>query len=91
MENTSGGPFPGPSSNNLPFPKLSRSATDHERVLDTLENEFKRMDKMFAKGETRVFGRNSDNIFKELDLIRKKQIALAIQHTALENSPEKEA
>lgn len=31
--------------------------TDHERVLDTLENEFKKMDKMFVNGEMKVFGK----------------------------------
>ena len=36
--------------------QLPRPPTDHERVLDTLENDFKRMDKMFASGEMRVFG-----------------------------------
>ncbi|RIA96893.1 hypothetical protein C1645_753715 [Glomus cerebriforme] len=70
--------------------QLPRPPTDHERVLDTLENDFKRMDRMFASGEMRVFGRNSDNIFKELDLIRRKQISLAIDHISLERLPDEE-
>ncbi|CAG8439989.1 5563_t:CDS:10 [Scutellospora calospora] len=48
------------------------------------------MDKMSASGETRVFGRNSDSIFKELDQIRKKQITLAVEHISLENLPDEE-
>ncbi|CAG8595392.1 5374_t:CDS:2, partial [Ambispora leptoticha] len=77
-------------SNNSNFGSFSRPPTDHERVHDTLENDFKRMDKMFAKGEISFFGRNSDNVFKDLDYIRRKQIELAHQHVALENSQDEE-
>jgi hypothetical protein len=37
--------------------QLPRPPIDHEKALDTLENDFKRMDKMFASGEMRVFGK----------------------------------
>lgn len=40
------------STSHLPRPPI-----DHEKALDTLENDFKRMDKMFASGEMRVFGK----------------------------------
>ncbi|CAG8494511.1 1532_t:CDS:2 [Paraglomus occultum] len=60
--------------------------TDHSKVMDTLENVFKKM----AKGETRTIGHNSDAMFKELDLIRKKQIQLATNHVDLESMPEDE-
>ncbi|CAI2182803.1 273_t:CDS:2 [Funneliformis geosporum] len=79
-----------PQFTTLVGSQLPRLPTDHEKVLDTLENDFKRMDKMFASGEMRVFGRNSDSIFKELDLIRSKQISLAVEHISLENLPDKE-
>lgn len=98
------------STSHLPRPPI-----DHEKALDTLENDFKRMDKMFASGEMRVFGkvnqiyfyylilllidgfffymspgRNSDSMFKELDLIHKKQVSLAIEHISLERLPDEE-
>ncbi|CAG8548110.1 7521_t:CDS:2 [Ambispora gerdemannii] len=81
--------------NSSSLPQHSRPPTDHERIHDTLENDFKRMDKMFAKGENSFFGskpysRNSDNVFKDLDYIRRKQIELAHQHVALENSQDEE-
>ncbi|RHZ89877.1 hypothetical protein Glove_9g102 [Diversispora epigaea] len=67
-----------------------RPRVDHEKVSDTLENGFKKMDKMYTNGELRVFGDNSDSIFEELNLIHGKQIALAIEHIALENLPDEE-
>ncbi|CAG8623818.1 9995_t:CDS:2 [Paraglomus brasilianum] len=60
--------------------------TDHSKVMDTLENVFKKM----AKGETKTSGHNSDAMFKELDLIRKKQIQLATNHVDLESMPKDE-
>lgn len=75
---------------------------DHAEVLASLEKEFKRMDRMFAHGELRVFGKDArliwclwsrlnlslgqdtERVFKELDLIRRKQIDLAGDHIALE-------
>ncbi|CAG8507127.1 5112_t:CDS:2 [Funneliformis caledonium] len=74
-------PTPPPQFTTLVGSQLPRLPTDHEKVLDTLENDFKRMDKMFASGEMRVF---------ELDLIRSKQISLAVEHISLENLPDKE-
>lgn len=32
---------------------------DHAEVLASLEKEFKRMDRMFAHGELRVFGKDA--------------------------------
>ncbi|KAI9484892.1 hypothetical protein BDB00DRAFT_852739 [Zychaea mexicana] len=58
---------------------------NHNHVLMSLEMEFKRMDRMFASGEARVFGRDTERIFRELDVIRRKQIDLARDHIALEN------
>ena len=49
-------PTPPPQFTTLVGAQLPRLPTDHEKVLDTLENDFKRMDKMFASGEMRVFG-----------------------------------
>ncbi|RUP49363.1 hypothetical protein BC936DRAFT_142704 [Jimgerdemannia flammicorona] len=63
---------------------MTAQTADHDRVLQSLEGEFKRMDRMFARGEMRAFGRNSDAIFKELDVIRRKQIKLAHEHIALD-------
>ncbi|GBB92734.1 hypothetical protein RclHR1_02050007 [Rhizophagus clarus] len=77
--------FTTSTTSQLPKPPI-----DHEKVLDTLENDFKRMDKMFTNGEMRVFGRNSDSMFKELDLIHKKQVSLAIEHISLERLPDEE-
>ncbi|CAG8586626.1 3510_t:CDS:2 [Diversispora eburnea] len=73
------------TSTNTHHPRV-----EHENVSDILENGFKKMDKMYTNGELRVFGDNSDSIFEELDLIRRKQIALAIEHIALENLPDEE-
>ncbi|KAI9272850.1 hypothetical protein BDA99DRAFT_499384 [Phascolomyces articulosus] len=58
---------------------------NHNHVLMSLEMEFKRMDRMFTTGEMRVFGRDTERIFRELDVIRRKQIDLARDHIALEN------
>ncbi|CAG8444186.1 4576_t:CDS:2, partial [Acaulospora colombiana] len=76
-------PVPASTTNTI-------SHSDHEKVLETLEDSFKGMDKVYTSGEMRVFGRDSNNIFKELDLIRKKQIALAVEHITLENLPDEE-
>ncbi|KAI8141780.1 hypothetical protein BJV82DRAFT_617500 [Fennellomyces sp. T-0311] len=57
---------------------------NHNHVLMSLEMEFKRLDRMFANGEMRVFGRDTERIFGELDVIRRKQIELAREHISLE-------
>ncbi|KAI9316683.1 hypothetical protein BX666DRAFT_184772 [Dichotomocladium elegans] len=57
---------------------------NHNHVLMSLEMEFKRMDRMFEQGDMRVFGRDTDRIFKELNIIRRKQIDLARDHISLE-------
>ncbi|CAG8548416.1 9177_t:CDS:2 [Acaulospora morrowiae] len=82
--------FPGSTSTNFDLSQAPRSHTDHEKVLEALENDFKGMDKVYTSGEMRVFGRDSNNIFKELESIRKKQIALAVEHIKLENVPDEE-
>lgn len=56
-------------------------------MLDTLENDFKRVDRMLSLGEMRVFGKDSEEMFKQLDEIRRKQISLAMEHSLL-NSDE---
>ncbi|KAI8581876.1 hypothetical protein K450DRAFT_229664 [Umbelopsis ramanniana AG] len=57
---------------------------DDERILKSLQQEFKPMDRKYAQGELRVFGRNSTQILNELDKIRRKQINLATEHISLD-------
>ncbi|KAF7720659.1 hypothetical protein EC973_006670, partial [Apophysomyces ossiformis] len=54
------------------------------RVLKNLETEFKMVDKMVEREELRAFGSDTEKVFKELDVIRRKQIDLAGDHMALE-------
>ncbi|KAI7881118.1 hypothetical protein K492DRAFT_177417 [Lichtheimia hyalospora FSU 10163] len=58
---------------------------NHNHVLMSLEMEFKRMDRMFSQGDMRLFGKNTEHIFQELDVIRRKQIDLARDHISLES------
>ncbi|KAH8556442.1 hypothetical protein BGW37DRAFT_524644 [Umbelopsis sp. PMI_123] len=57
---------------------------DDDRILKSLQLEFKPMDRKYAQGELRVFGRNSTQILNELDKIRRKQINLATEHISLD-------
>ncbi|KAG2203136.1 hypothetical protein INT47_004943, partial [Mucor saturninus] len=54
-------------------------------VQSHLELQFSRMDTMYANDEFRVFGRDTNRIFKEVDVIRRKQIELATEHIGLES------
>ncbi|KAI9030957.1 hypothetical protein CLU79DRAFT_732186 [Phycomyces nitens] len=56
----------------------------HIRVLDKLENEFHALDQQYSRGELRMFGSDTEKIFKELDVIRHKQIEIAGDHIAIE-------
>ncbi|CDS10727.1 hypothetical protein LRAMOSA11213 [Lichtheimia ramosa] len=58
---------------------------NHNHVLMSLEMEFKRMDRMFSQGDMRLFGKDTEHIFQELDVIRRKQIDLARDHISLES------
>ncbi|OAD80825.1 hypothetical protein PHYBLDRAFT_61881 [Phycomyces blakesleeanus NRRL 1555(-)] len=57
----------------------------HIRVLDKLDNEFNTLDQQYSRGELRVFGSDTEKIFKELDVIRHKQIEIAGDHIAIES------
>ncbi|KAI8379006.1 hypothetical protein BD560DRAFT_487887 [Blakeslea trispora] len=57
----------------------------HEHVLQHLNEEFKKVDKAFQSNELGVFGKDTDKLFKELDVIRRKQIDLASEHVSLES------
>ncbi|KAI8050198.1 hypothetical protein BDF22DRAFT_141240 [Syncephalis plumigaleata] len=63
---------------------LPEHRLDHDRVLDYLEREFLKMDTMYERGEMSAFGRNSDEIFEQLDRIREQQMTMASSHIALE-------
>ncbi|CAM0142737.1 hypothetical protein VKS41_002704 [Umbelopsis sp. WA50703] len=58
--------------------------SDDEKILRSIEQEFKPMDKKYSQGKLRVFGRNSTQILNELEKIRRKQINLATEHIALD-------
>jgi low affinity Fe/Cu permease len=70
-------------------------------VQANLEIQFNEVDKMYANDDLRVFGkpsfvffvvfiknklgRDTNRIFKEIDVIRRKQIELATEHISLES------
>ncbi|KAL0146201.1 hypothetical protein V8B55DRAFT_1468830 [Mucor lusitanicus] len=56
----------------------------HDHVVKDLNEEFKKVDRAFGTNEVRVFGRNTGQIFKELDVIRRKQLDIASDHVSLE-------
>ncbi|KAJ2964183.1 hypothetical protein NQZ79_g764 [Umbelopsis isabellina] len=58
--------------------------SDDEKILRSIEQEFKPMDRKYSQGRLRVFGRNSTQILNELEKIRRKQISLATEHIALD-------
>ncbi|KAG2182295.1 hypothetical protein INT43_007222, partial [Umbelopsis isabellina] len=58
--------------------------SDDEKILRSIEQEFKPMDRKYSQGKLRVFGRNSTQILNELEKIRRKQISLATEHIALD-------
>ncbi|KAI8880055.1 hypothetical protein K501DRAFT_192208 [Backusella circina FSU 941] len=57
----------------------------HDQIVRELNDGFKEIDRQFRTNEMRVFGKNTSRIFKELDIIRRKQIDLAGQHVSLES------
>ncbi|KAL7320862.1 hypothetical protein PS15m_000707 [Mucor circinelloides] len=56
----------------------------HDHVVKDLNEEFKKVDRAFESNEVRVFGKNTGHIFKELDVIRRKQLDIASDHVSLE-------
>ncbi|CAO3629089.1 unnamed protein product [Mucor fragilis] len=54
-------------------------------VQTNLNMQFEKMDEMYANDDLRVFGRDTSRIFKEVDVIRRKQIELATEHISLES------
>ncbi|KAK4517054.1 uncharacterized protein ATC70_000382 [Mucor velutinosus] len=56
----------------------------HDHVVKDLNEEFKKVDRAFESSEVRVFGKNTGQIFKELDVIRRKQLDIASEHVSLE-------
>ncbi|GAN02275.1 hypothetical protein MAM1_0019d01717 [Mucor ambiguus] len=54
-------------------------------VQTSLDFQFEKMDEMYANDDLRVFGRDTSRIFKEVDVIRRKQIELATEHISLES------
>ncbi|CEP12829.1 hypothetical protein [Parasitella parasitica] len=55
-----------------------------DMMKEQMELEFKEMDRMYANGEFRIYGRDTNRLFKEIDIIRRKQIELASDHVHLE-------
>jgi len=52
-------PFHTTSDNNNSYSEISATIppiTNHEKILNSLENDFKKSDKMFTRGEMRIFG-----------------------------------
>ncbi|KAL1917265.1 uncharacterized protein VTP21DRAFT_4921 [Calcarisporiella thermophila] len=64
---------------------MTHGKTEHDRIFDHLDQEFQRLDSVLAREEVQPPGAFTHTIFKELDLIRRKQIALAVSHIALEH------
>ncbi|KAL9542986.1 hypothetical protein MBANPS3_008327 [Mucor bainieri] len=56
----------------------------HDHVVKDLNEEFKKVDRAFESNQVRVFGKNTGQIFKELDVIRRKQLDIASDHVSLE-------
>ncbi|KAG2192028.1 hypothetical protein INT46_011846 [Mucor plumbeus] len=56
----------------------------HDHVVKDLNEEFKKVDRAFETNEVRVFGKNTGHIFKELDVIRRKQLDIASDHVLLD-------
>ncbi|CEP16086.1 hypothetical protein [Parasitella parasitica] len=56
----------------------------HDRIVKELNEEFKKVDRAFETNEMRVFGKNTAHIFKELDVLRRKQLDIASYHVTLE-------
>lgn len=57
---------------------------EHDNVVRNLNEEFRKVDRAYKNSEMRVFGKNTGRIFRELDVIRRKQIDLASDHVSLE-------
>ncbi|KAL0138651.1 hypothetical protein V8B55DRAFT_1516624 [Mucor lusitanicus] len=57
-------------------------------IQSNLNMQFEKMDEMYANDDLRVFGRDTSRIFKEVDVIRRKQIELATEHISLESIDE---
>ncbi|KAI8082544.1 uncharacterized protein B0P05DRAFT_537451 [Gilbertella persicaria] len=57
----------------------------HEHVIRNLNEEFKKVDRAFQNDELRIYGKDTERLFKELDIIRRKQIDLASEHVSLES------
>ncbi|KAG2211608.1 hypothetical protein INT47_008705 [Mucor saturninus] len=65
---------------------------EHDNIVKSLNNDFKNVDRAYQTSEMRVFGddfcldsgKNTGQIFRELDVIRRKQIDLASDHVSLE-------
>ncbi|KAL1922992.1 uncharacterized protein VTP21DRAFT_9368 [Calcarisporiella thermophila] len=64
---------------------MARRRAEHDRIFNDLEQDFQRLNSLVAGGDVQPLGGYSQPLFKELDLIRRKQIALAVEHIALEN------
>ncbi|KAI9279822.1 hypothetical protein BY458DRAFT_501769 [Sporodiniella umbellata] len=56
----------------------------HEKIINNLDRQFQQVDNAFENNKMRVFGENTSNMFKELDVMRRKQIDLASDHVSLE-------
>ncbi|KAI8078484.1 hypothetical protein BDF21DRAFT_399731 [Thamnidium elegans] len=54
-------------------------------IQSNLESQFDKIDNMYLNDDLRVFGRDTDRIFKQVDIIRRKQIELATEHIGLDN------
>ena len=54
-------------------------------IQSNLSLQFEKIDEMYANDDLRVFGRDTGRIFKEIDVIRRKQIELATEHISLES------
>ncbi|KAI7900457.1 uncharacterized protein BX663DRAFT_517689 [Cokeromyces recurvatus] len=55
------------------------------KVQNNLTLQFKEIDRMYANSDLRVFGRDTERIFKEINIIRKEQIELANEHVRLDS------
>ncbi|KAI9363093.1 hypothetical protein BD770DRAFT_440328 [Pilaira anomala] len=55
-------------------------------IQSSLKSQFDKIDSMYLNQDLRVFGRNTDQIFKQVDIIRRKQIELATEHIGLDNT-----
>ncbi|KAF9976873.1 hypothetical protein BGZ73_007581 [Actinomortierella ambigua] len=65
-------------------PASDLTVSNHDRLLGVIEAEFQDTDRILERRDLKAFGANSDQIFQELDKIRKKQLALAAKHISIE-------